>query len=165
MKLGDYAIDRSQTRADGLFDAGLLLKSLGIGKVAMLYLEAAIREDSGHIQSNYVLGNTLLDEMHIWEAEAAYRVVLLCAPQHAQARTNLGALYRSAGRIKEAKACFLRAIEDDAKCWQAQLNLAGLNLNEDQVDDALDRISKVFNNDVAVETCVTVIDLIHQRIE
>src|SRR5262249_2902032 len=116
------ALDKANTRAQGLYLVGLFHKNvLKEDAFARSLLEASILHDPTHVEACYSLGNLYNETGHYWNAEAAYRTVLALAPKHAQARTNLGIVQLREKRLDEAQLSFETAIA-------AYFNLAGLHL-------------------------------------
>jgi choline-sulfatase len=81
-------------------------------------------------------GELITDEQHAAAAQAL-ESALRQEPRMPQARLMLGAAYSELGRTAEAKAQFDQVLKDDPSSVQALIGLAGLLLQEDQIEDVI----------------------------
>jgi tetratricopeptide (TPR) repeat protein len=88
-------------------------------------------------EAHYYLGNTLLAQNRLPEAEASFRAALRLQPRLAEAQCNLGDTLQQLGRYREAEDCYRSAIELRPELTGAYLNL-GLALHRQRkLDEAV----------------------------
>ena len=133
-------IDRAQILYDSILRAhpnlpwlcaevGLMLSSEGRFGRALPYLQRAIELDSLDIDSYVALANAHDGLGQNAEAIRLYRRSLLLAPDHVDARFNLGRLLYVTGELDKAEAAYRDLIARHADHWKAYNNL-GLVLLE-----------------------------------
>ena len=93
------------------------------GRARMLAaLKAKVRQNPNDVASWIQLGNLNFDRDAVPEAIEAYEKALALAPDDAMVHTDLGVMYRRAGRPKDALREFDRAIAIDPKLENPRFN-------------------------------------------
>ena len=133
------AINLSSDKANGYYQASLIVNAFGCYEEAKLFLEKAVKAKPFDGKLHFFLGGLEWRLNHHWRAEACFRTVLRIDPGHAEARTDLGSIYLRQHRFAEAEECFRTAITYDVNCWQAYANLVLLLVLFDRYEDAVDQ--------------------------
>jgi tetratricopeptide (TPR) repeat protein len=108
---------------------------------AALFEEAA-RRDAGMAATHQQAGLALSmqvdvgDDDYLEEAIIYYENAVAIDPYWGLNHANLGALYRSAGRVEEARAAFARAVRLSPKCETYHLNLGVVQEEMGQLAEA-----------------------------
>jgi Flp pilus assembly protein TadD len=82
------------------------------------------------------LGDALVGQGRLAEAEAAYLRAVALRPQHPGARNNLGTLYMQQGRLAEAATQFGALLQASPDNLPARLNLGAVRLAQGQWQEA-----------------------------
>jgi Flp pilus assembly protein TadD len=77
---------------------------------AITAFREAVRLKPDHADYRFHLGNALLGQGQLAEAEAAFREAIRLKPDHAKAHHNLGNTLREQGKLGEAEAAYRQAI-------------------------------------------------------
>lgn len=88
------------------------------------------------IQVHINLGNLLLGQGRLDEAERVYRHVLMLKPDFADAHGNLGVVLKAQGRLEAAAASYRRALALRPAYFQAHGNLANVLREQGKLNEA-----------------------------
>ena len=97
----------------------------------------AASAEVGPAEPEYRLGNQLAKAEHHGEAIAHYEAALRAAPNHINARVNLGTAHHRLGDAVAALQCYRRALEIDSKSVRAHANLARVVRELGEVEQAI----------------------------
>ena len=92
----------------------------------MLRYRAALCDIRTRAQANHNMGNLLLDQGRLPEAERHFREALRIDPGLAEAQINLGNILARRGRYAEAAARYRIALKNDPSSTQARANLTAV---------------------------------------
>lgn len=139
LPLLEAARRRSPADADILANLGQLKLGLGDPAGALACLDALPDAARGHPAVARLRGDALAGVGRAAEAAAAYEAGLRRAPKDAALHANLGVACRQLGRWREA-ALHLETALGLAPSVEARVNLAGLLVDLDQIDRALETL-------------------------
>ena len=115
---------------------GILLKSLGNFKEAILFTRKAIELKPDYPTAHYNLGNTLLAIGQLKEAELSTRKAIELNPDFPDAHSNLGTILRDLGQLKEAELSTRKAIKLNPDFPDAHSNLGTILRDLGQLKEA-----------------------------
>ena len=96
----------------------------------------AIRRNPANPWSYYELGNALLEQERLDEAEQQYLAGLAADPTHVPSRASLGALRVRQGRLDEAAGEFETAVRLDPGFADGHYNLGSVRLDQGRLTEA-----------------------------
>ena len=97
---------------------------------------AAAEQDPQSATARFGLGNVLVRQGKMQEAEAAYLAAIKLDPTQAAAHANLGVVYYQQGDMGKAAASFQEALRINAKDAPTLYLLAAVRLQEGKLTDA-----------------------------
>lgn len=123
------------TSATASYQVGLASVQLRDFPTAERALQESIGLNPNFAESHFQLGNVYFLTNRAPLAERSYRRAITLAPRLAGVQTNLGAVLLQLGRVAEAKAVLLAALESESNA-QSHYNLGMIELNEGESSEA-----------------------------
>ena len=121
------ALERNPQFADALNNLGSLLLQIGEVDAAQEVCLRATRVDGAGADEFSNLGVCLAKLGRVDEALESFRTALLKGPVTAVILSNMGGTHKEKGEYREARACFMRALELDSANTEARSHLIGLS--------------------------------------
>ncbi|HZU37863.1 MAG TPA: tetratricopeptide repeat protein, partial [Gemmataceae bacterium] len=112
------------TNADALTRRAMFARADGNADQAIADLRQASRSAPDNVDIYFILGNFLMEQHRLPEAEAAYRETLRVVSGHPSAHANLALILALQGHAQEAVANYLHALalRPDQSTWLADLS-------------------------------------------
>lgn len=102
---------------------GFALAQAGRGEEAWNEYQEALRLKPDYDEVLSCLGNLLLINRHIEEAETCLKKAISLAPEKSAYHNDLGRVFRQQGRMEEAVACYRKALELEPENFTAASNI------------------------------------------
>jgi len=140
---------------------GIVLKKTGRINEALVVNQKSVELEPTNMETNYNLGNTLLELERLEEAEACYRQAISIKPDYAEAHNNLGVTLQKIGRLEEAEACYRQAISIKPDYAEAHNNLGVMLRKIGRLEEAMKTFIKIIkHNPNLTESYIKLIELL-----
>lgn len=129
-------LDEDPQQVDALHLLAVIAAQTGRESRAIDYLRAVLRLQPGLSAAHNDLGNVLVAQGKLPEAEASFREALRLQPDFAVVHNNLGNALREQGRLAEAVASFQHALHLKPDYAEAHHGLGNALLKQGKLDEA-----------------------------
>lgn len=101
------------------------------------YQALILEPEQGEVSEFLAVGNGLLQQGKLQEAEACYRQVIKRSPQDSQAHHNLGEVLSAQGFWSQAESAYRRAVELQPDSFESRNSLGQALVAQEKWDDAI----------------------------